>query len=429
MKGLWWVLLLCLGVSCAAQTRCDPAALPLAAGQVLAAQNSLRQSKLDEMIDLVPAAVAGQMVELKAALSRASDAALACFKPSVLPGEVEVNLAKVLHANAPEPADGFIAKDDHRYDEIVGSYGYNLRVQVSRPASVADVLVVQYSINIECGADSMLLVYEVRDGEWRQRLRWQAPPLKSISDAFGDFFVWTFLHDTSRSGRGHAAWRMVVAHGTTWCTSRFSNFKIDLLSPDSDPASPRVVWHSERGYSRGDFESRIKAWGDTFELRVNADCMAYDTANCFERRVIYRYAVGSDGDVRRVGPLGLNARGFVTEWLEAPWVESAGFSSAESADELHKVYTQLNRRFTPDDGQFMTKSYGPVRGCSTPGIFQVQFDTTLERIIPGRPGGESTPLASHYFRVRETKDGYLMLSTATQPDPDCVGVDLMAAGR
>jgi hypothetical protein len=430
MKHLSWILPLSFAVSCPAQNLCNPNALSQAAARVLILQNELGQTKVDEMDVSVPPTVAVKITQLKDALSHASDAALACAEPSENPIELQKRLAQMLHANAPEPpANTAISKDDHRYDEILGSYGHNLRVQVSRPPAVAGVLLIQYFTNIECGADSMLLAYELRDGTWMQKLRWQSPPLKMISDAFGDFFVSAALPDSSALENTNSKWRLVVAHGTPWCTSRFSNFKIDLLSPGPDPASPRVLWHTEREYSRDEFEPRIKSSANTFELRLNADCMSFDPANCFERRVIYRYSVDGNDHVHRVGPLANNARGFVAEWLIAPWIESQNLSAAESATTLQKVHDQFAPSFKPNDDQYTSHGYGPVQACATPRTFQVQIDSTLEKIVPGKPDGESEPLATHYFHVREVKNGYVMLSAPTEPDPTCSGANLMPAGN
>ncbi|MGC1871230.1 MAG: hypothetical protein WA700_09755 [Acidobacteriaceae bacterium] len=378
------------------------------------------------MDETVPPATADKITQLKDALSHVSDAALACANRSVSPIALEKQLAQILHANAPEPASNkVISNNDHRYDEIFGSYGHNLRVKVSRPPGFADILAIQYSINIECGADTMLLVYGFQDGTWVERLRWQSPPLKQTSDAFGDFFVSAYLRDSSASESRSTRWLVAVAHGTPWCTSRFSGFKIDLLSPGRGPASPLVLWHTQRAYSRGDFEPWIKSSGNTFELRLNADCMSFDLANCFERRVIYRYTVDSNGRVRRVGPLAINARGFVEEWLSAPWSEARDFSIAGAAPVLQKVHDQFNPPFKLNDDQFVSHSLGPVRACVAPGTFQIQINSSLVRTIPGKPGGESKALASRYFQVHAVKNGYIVVAAPTAPDPKCAGPDLM----
>ena len=329
--------------------------------------------KVGEMDTDVPPAVADQITLLKTALVRAADLALACAKPSVDPTELQKNLARILHANVPR-TDGTAVqyKDDDADHEDVGSYGQDLKVRVSRPPGADGLLEVRYSISNECGDDNMLLAYELRNGRWAQALRWQSPPLKSVSDAFGDFFLSTILPGPSALESGASKWRIVVAHGTPWCTSRFSNFKIDVLAPGSDPVSPKVLWHTERGYSRGDFDTRLKSSGSTFELRLNSSCMDSDS---YERHVIYRYSVDENQAVRRIEPIATNARGFVEEWLYSPWSESRDFSETSNAAALKEVHDQFN--LPSSDSQYVSHSYGPVRACADPGIFQVQINSTL----------------------------------------------------
>jgi len=426
MKRLSWVLLLTPAIYCPAQSLCNPNALSQSAARVLSLRKQLEQTHVGEMDETVPPVTAGEMTQLESALARVADAALACAKPSVDPVELQKQLAQALHANAPEPPPNtVISNNDHRYDEILGSYGHNLRVQAIRPPGLAGFLTVQYSINIECGEDNMLLVYELHDEAWKEELRWQSPPLKQISDAFGDFFLSAFLHDSSAPEGKDTKWRVVVAHGTPWCTSRFSGFRIDLLAPGPNPASPQVLWHIEREYSRFNFDPLLKSSGNTFELRLNADCMWFDDANCFERRVIYRYSIDGSDEVHRVEPLALNARGFVEEWLSAPWSESRDFSLAGAAPMLKVVYKQFNPPPNPNSNQFVGHSFGPVLACAAPGTFQVQINSTLETIVPGKPGGDSKPLPGNYFHVQQVKDGYLMLSAPTKPDLTCSGADLM----
>lgn len=418
-----------ISVVCSAQEHCVVGALPQAASRVQSLRIEIEHVKVADMDVTVPPALAEKIDHLKDALNQVSNAEMACAGPTVSPEELEKQLAEALHANPPEPPPNtVISVSDHRYDEILGSYGHNLRVDVERPRNVQGILTIQYSINVECGSDSMLLVYELDHGAWVEKLWWQAPLLKRVSDAFGDFFLTAFLRGPSTPKGREANWRVVVAHGTPWCMSRFSGFKIDVLAPGSNVSSPRVLWHTERAYSRFEYAPRIKSFGNTFELRLNADCMSFDMDHCFERRVIYRYTVDDSGDVRRVNPIGINARGFVEEWLAAPWSESRDFSALETAVSLEKIHEDFDPPST-DDGPFVIHSFGPVRACALSGVFQVQMNSTQEQMVPGKPGGDSRPLPSNYFRVRQVKDGYLMLAAQTEPDPACTGPNLMPTGN
>jgi hypothetical protein len=374
----------------------------------------LEQVKVEEMDTNVPAEARDLITQLKDALSCTADAVLASAAPSIDPLELQQRLAHVLGANPPQPPQGtVVAKDDRRFDEALGPYyGHNLRTQVTRPATAARLIEVEFSINIECGDDHLLLVYALGNGLWRRQMRWQAPPLKKSSDAFGDFFLVTVL---PAPGGGTSGPRVVVAHGMPWCTSRFSGFDMDVLSPDSDPNSPRVLWHSERGYSRFSFTPTISSSDDTFELRLNAS--TWDPMG-FERQVIYRYQIDEHQGVHRVQPIASNARGFVEEWLDAPWSEAQGFMAQGAAPGLQQVH-HLFEPPLKHGGEFTSYDYGPVRACGDPKTFQLQMNLTLER------SNGSQPLPTRYFHVRETRDGYVMVSAPTDQDSTCTGPDLM----
>lgn len=414
MKSLWWVLLLWASVLCDAQMPCDPATLTDAADRVHRIQDELKCIQVRELDTVVPDTARDYLTQLKDALSCVADAALSQAGSSIEAGELRNKIADLLRASRPEPADN---SDVSRDDLALGSYAGNLTVDVIRPSNTAPLLLVGFSVNIPCGDDHMLLVYELRDGLWSKQMRWQAPPLKQISDAFGDFF----LSATLPAPAGGDSPTLVVAHGHPWCTSRFSGFSVDVLAQGSTPDLPKVVWNTKRSYSRGDFSPTLTSSGGTFELRVNETTM---DVKAFERRVIYRYRFDERLGVRRIEPIALNARGFVEEWLSAPWSESEAFSEQGATSSLHAIHNQFER---PAESQteFVTHSYGPVRACHAAGIFQVEIGSTLKKSVPGKPGGESQRLPVHYFHVREIKDGYLMLSAPTEPDPTCRGANLM----
>jgi hypothetical protein len=145
----------------------------------------------------------------------------------------------------------------------------------------------------------------------------------------------------------------------------------------------------------------------------------------FERPVVFRYRVDPDQSVHRVQPMGMNARGFVEEWLSAPWAEASEQVAPESSASLQKVHADFDPPVRPDSNQFTSHTYGPVRACAQPGVFQVEIRSTLKTVVPGKPGGDSSPLPAQYFFVREVRNGYRMISAASQPASACNGVDLM----
>jgi len=306
------------------------------------------------------------------------------------------------HANQPEAS------------KIDWHYGANLQVKVTAPVAQTSLRIVELRFDIECGGDTILLAYELArrnsqvisvagahvdsgtpDGLGRV-LRWQAAPYEEINGAFGDFFEYVVL-----PGQDEKSWRLVVAHGTDWCTSRWSGYKIDLIEPQAGAA--RVVWHYQQGYVL-ESDPRLVARPNGFELRLDVGTIESEQMT---RKGVFRYVV--DGDtVRRVGPIAVDGRGFVDEWLQLPWSEAKQWSVAEGSEGFEKAHEAFARGRKDAS---VTYSYGPVRACLMKGQYEVEIDA--------EPGGKQ------FYDIREGPNGYTMVNFGTTQDERCSGPDLM----
>jgi len=409
-------VLLALTANCSAQQPCDKQQQAKAVAAALHLRQQMRAIRVsdDLMGESIPKAIPF-LPKFKAALVRATETVVTCHDSSAPASDIQAELSHVLHARQTRLPDGF-ATIGETHTNI---YGKNLLIAVTKPSP--NLLAVKISFDVECGDDNIWLVFEAKDARWLERILWQSPPAGREVRFFGDFFL-TAILTTDVPG----SWRAVVVHGSPWCTSRFSGFDIDVLEPTANARQPRVVWHTDRGYSRGSFEPTLKASGNIFELRLNDDAMHFDIDIAFERRVIYRYRVNAN-TVDRIEPIALNARGFVEEWLDMPWNEAAAQIADPTSVALKTVHDLYEQKSTAkeEDHTFTKPSYGPVLGCQQSKQFQVELAASLETFIPNKPGSTSTPLPSTYFKVRETANGYEVLSATNKPDPQCSGPNLM----
>lgn len=397
-----------------AQNACPDAEGHIAAAHVSALQKELKNISVEEMDTDIPPRAQETMRVLKDATTEVADAMLRCASPASEPQVLQLQIASLLNANPAEPPDGVIDANDHRYDEASGGYGHNLRVAVSRIS--AELLAVRFSINIECGHDTQLLIYERSADGWKRRLRWQSNHAQKISDAFGDFFLYQLVPSTT-SG---TPWRIAIARGAPWCTSRISLFRLELITPGDDTDSARLLWHTDAIYSRGDFAPVLKTSPNALELRINRPTI---DAEGYETRTIYRYTILDSNHIERISPIGLNARGFVDAWASAPWSEAKNFVAPEATEALKQVHDNLDASLHKDNAPPLAVVYGPVRPCTNARLFQVQFD--LDMIANNR----TEHRRSIYFHMREVKDGYQLLSASATSDPACKGPDLMRTNR
>lgn len=363
------------------------------------AQARLQQVQaVDEMQETVAAEVRADIHALKDALATVTDARMACLHADATAdaAAIQNEFAGAMKANQPA---GTVPSPD------APTYGGALTVGMQRTTTTPALLLVQWGFGIECGDDNLLLAYVYRDGAWRQAMRWQSGDYGQISGAFGNGFSYLALPAPVP--------QLVVFHGTPWCTSRWSGFGLDVLTPGKDAVAPRVLFHQDHGYVLGDFEPVMKIRPDGFELRAEVGMRDMDVMT---RTGIFRYRVNGE-QVSRVQPVAMNGRDFVDEWLQVGWPEASAWSDPQTLPALEQAHGQLLSGLNAKDHP-MSASYGPVRSCSDDrNKYQVQLDL--------QPSGKPGRTVSHYFLIRSGTNSFTMLSALSAPDAQCKGPDLM----
>ena len=239
----------------------------------------------------IPATTQEQIRELKDALAALVDADMCCRTTrDIETKQLQQELASLVGANAlPQPLQ-YTAENSGQFDEQ--TYGAGLKVTVRRPAKEPHLAVIEFSFDVECGNDSMLLIYEPDPEGWRQSLRWQSGDYAEISGAFGDFFEYLVIPNATPN-----QWVVAVGHGHPWCTSRWSALDVDVIAPSRGALPQHVLFHKEDGYVR-ETNPVMKATSRGFELRFEKECI---DVGIMTRPGIYRYQV--DGDqVHRIQP-------------------------------------------------------------------------------------------------------------------------------
>jgi hypothetical protein len=383
-----------------AEEPCPSPVARQAGAEVKMAQARLRAIAVEEMDTDVPEAAQAPMLALKSALLAAVDARLKCEKDVVDAGALEAGLNAQLGGDPEGPSTASGERTTG------GAYGSDLHFAVRRPEKPAGLLTVVATFDVECGRDTVLLVYRWDGWSWRRALSWQAERYDKVSGAFGDWFDFAVLQD-GQAGE----WLVAVVHGTPWCTSRVSGFAVDVLQPSRGGQPQRVTFHKAHGYLR-DTDPTFRARADGFELRVSMLSLDLDK---LERTGIFRYRV-RDGKVERVQPAANNGRDFVDEWLQVGWEEASRWSAPAGLAALaaqHARLEKLQDYGTPNRPSFR---YGPVRSCKDdPRHFQVELDLS--------PGGPT------YFQIRTGDNSFEMVAVSESADPQCTGPDIMKKPR
>lgn len=397
------ILLSLIAATARAQSPCPPGDAARTALLPLALQYKLLGHKIStDDFDLdAPADVSRDLVMLRKTLDVATQAFFRCEAgDDTVPHSLQAKLSAFLHTKE--------SVRDETHDREDGIYGANLTVRIESAKGFPNSLFVVLTFGVECGDDNLLFLYTEEGGHWHQRLHWYSDKYAHPSDAFGDFFLFT-----AAPGPDPTHPLVAVAHGTPWCTSRFSNFKIALLQPSTTDSPQKLLSDTYADYSRGDTTPTLKPYAEGVALRLDAS--SRDLEGVFTYIGVFRYRTTS-GRLERL-PVANNARDFVDGWLDESWPVAARWSESANAT-LQTIHERFH--YTTVEKDVPTIHYGPVRACSSrPNHFQVEMDLShwVDR--------SQKPLPPTYAQVRQNPYSFTMLGITDKPDPTCTGPDIM----
>lgn len=384
LAGALWII--GAAVPALAQTGCAQSEAASSGAEVAAARARLTRIAVGEMqTDVTPDAQAA-IEALKDRIVLFATAVLGCADAPVAPAAIQARLAAL--------GDSFEGRTLHTADNPGRDmHGDGLAYAVARPPGHPDLLAIVASVSIECGDDSVLILFERSGGGWRPLMIRRSAPYREISGAFGSFAY--ALSPPDRDG----AWYLATTRITPWCTSMWQAMDYDLSRPGADPAQPRIFFSRRVGtYLGNDRPDDLRAEPGRFQVRHDGGMI---DVGILVRRHVDTYAV--DGArVRRIQPAAFNVRDFVDEWISAAWAEAAAWSSSAPA------LAQAHRRLAaPNDGSTLI-SFEDIRKCGA-GLHMVEVDVERE--------------APWYFVVRG--DGsYRLENVSRTPSRACRGPDI-----
>ena len=339
----------------------------------------------------VPADVQNRISVLKDRLVDLADAVLACTGSTQRTASIEKVLADYLGPREPSRT----SKPPEGTDESVTHiFGIDTTAVVSAPRT--EFVFVELSFGINCGSDSVLLLYQATNHRWKRVLRWQSPKYDKASGAFGDFFHYSLIKDAKTNELA-----VVTAHGYPWCTSRWSGFNIDALYPAIPSRPQRQIFHEEFGYVREE-KPRWKSLPSGFEMRT--DNAFFDLA-VMTKKVVFRFLL-EDGTLSRVQPIAMDGMGFVDEWFQSPWDQAQQWAEPIHRQTLRSWHEKTRQQIKAAQGDF---NYGPLRSCG---------DSFYEAELNTDKGWRS------FIKLQQLRNGFLVVSVSTAQT--CSGKSVLA---
>ncbi len=212
-------------------------------------------------------------------------------------------------------------------------FGYEAWFEARVTSDERQLLQIISTFSIQCGQDSMLLIFEPNKKEktWKEILNWQSAPYKAVYKALNIFQY--AISPSDSQGK----WYVLGADNPAHCSSCWGVQRYYILRPNDNSTRPII---------------QFKDWGTLYECGGPAELAAY--ANDFDVRFEGRGIQVEDpvrphichydlknGRFVRTQPVANTARDFVDEWITAPWKEASMWCLLEDCEELKMEHEAL----------------------------------------------------------------------------------------
>ena len=284
-------------------------------------------------------------------------------------------------------------------------YGAIGDIVVRAPPGHNDLLVFTADLEISCGSDSVLYVFQKANGNWRRILDVESNGYKEVSGGLGMF--------DSKFGGGTAAggWFLVTTDVNPWCSSNWQSLRWKVVRPGPGPEKPEVLMTASDGVYLGvDEPYRLSANEAGFELRFYSDELL-DLGELVRPHVRNYSLVGRA--FNRIAPVAFRPDHFVDEWSRMDEREAKEWTSPTVGSQTWKWHKLLR---SPKRPRFGT-SFSFVQPCPGGSHWQVGLAFEAyegERLAAGVP-------QQLVFTVSKHKEGFLLSGVTSTRPPGCPG--------
>ncbi|MGH9449369.1 MAG: hypothetical protein ACRD11_02410 [Terriglobia bacterium] len=292
----------------------------------------------------------------------------------------------------------------HRGEQAKEGYAQVGSVHIAQPPGHPNLLAAVTTLEIPCGEDSSLYVYQRTAHRWQLALAFESNDYRQISGGLGRFEY--RISPSDQDGR----WFVVIADVIPWCTSNWHALRFQVLRPAGSAYHPKAILATS-GFAYLGYE-------DAYRLAVtdHGFTLVYYTSQSLDygvliRTAVDRYSVAGDR-AARTGPLALYPEDFLDVWVEAPWQEArlwTGPPARSSTMPWHQTLKEMARGRT---GWFT--SFDFVQVCRTHDSWQIglaPFSNDKTKRVP----------PEIYFMVARRQGLFRVRSVSLDRPPGCHG--------
>jgi hypothetical protein len=287
-------------------------------------------------------------------------------------------------------------------------YGYLEDVTVRQPSG--KLLAVVITLQIPCGSDSSLYLFEQRGASWKPVLADEANDYSTVAGAQGSFQYAVSPPD------GDRGWFVVAGDVSPWCGSNWQALRYKVMRPGDSFDHPQTLLSRQEEIYVGRGESfKLSVSGDGFQISQWGS-QSLD-ADILTRVHVHKFTVAGS-QVSRVRPLALLPQDFLDEWVELPWEEASHWVASTNPSSLQGWQSRLKQNHSGNTR--FTTEYDFVQPCPPTGDLSAWQIGLLLRYKGGAEPPADFP-DELFFTITRSAGDFAVMAVNTERPPGCPG--------
>jgi hypothetical protein len=298
----------------------------------------------------------------------------------------------------PDASNDLPETDDNRY-------GFVSELKIESPPQHQDLLAAILKLQIPCGSDSSLYVFQKENNRWNLVLAEEANDYAEIYGAQGSMGY--AISPPDESGQ----WFVATTNVNPSCASNWQGVRFKALRPGLTADEPRFLLNEHSGIFLGEDEvTNLQVARDSFSLSFVAE-QGLDLGIML-RVHHFKYSVSADR-ATRIPPLAFLPQDFLDEWLNLPWDEAARWTDDSALVESRDWHARAEE----------ITSHGPefdfVQLC---GMTNPAVKWLLGLVFADSNPGVATDLPEElYFTVRSDGRAFYLAGASPSRPQGCPG--------
>lgn len=209
-----------------------------------------------------------------------------------------------------------------------------------------NLLQIVNKVDIPCGNDSILLVFQPNEEKWKHVLTWKSSKYEEINGSLNNLEYAVSTPD--KDGK----WYVVGTDSPARCSSCWGTLRFYVMEPTKENVNPNILFQKTETSYQCDKGPMLETTQEGFKISFLGKSIDSDILT---RTHLHNYKV-KDRQLTRIQPIAMHPRDFVDAWINTEWEEASQW--AKDSLKIKQIHSKLQGQVNCYFGTIQTQKKG-----------------------------------------------------------------------